>query len=415
MTRNTEVSEEPPPQLEASLKTRAFTWCRRVLFLLALTTLVGSLIVRFWPIERDILVPFYDLNERCGLVNLDGRIAVEAEWDWLEGVDEGTGVSRVMQDNRFGLLNSMGEIIHEPRWPAMTPFGPEGLARVTASKVEQVDNPWAPGKNASVRGKEVFGYCGWINRKGEIVIPAIWDVTPRVPREWNFNQFGLVRVEKNEKVGWVNCSGDVVVEPVWDKCHEFDSQGMAAVLREERFGSEFDQWGWIDTQGRMVIKPWWTRFRTVEVLYYPSRIGKGIEYFDEYGLAIVSVGNPRNDRWGAIDRTGKVVISTKSDVPFKFDANGMAVVKREGQLRWIDRQGDVLLGPIAVDEWDDGSKKYYWNEKPERGFSSQGLAPVYIDNLVEMMRLAAESDAAAGQAYNAMDDDRVTWKEYAPC
>ena len=41
------------------------------------------------------------------------------------------------------------------------------------------------------------------------------------------------------------------------------------------------------------------------------------------------------------------------------------------------------------------------------------MAPVYIDNLVQMMRLAAESDSAPGQAYNAMDDGRVTWKEYA--
>ena len=40
------------------------------------------------------------------------------------------------------------------------------------------------------------------------------------------------------------------------------------------------------------------------------------------------------------------------------------------------------------------------------------MAPVYIGNLVEMMRLAAESDQAPGQAFNAMDDGRVTWKEY---
>ena len=41
------------------------------------------------------------------------------------------------------------------------------------------------------------------------------------------------------------------------------------------------------------------------------------------------------------------------------------------------------------------------------------MAPVYIDNLVDMIRLAAESDRAPGQAYNGMDEGRVTWKEYA--
>ena len=41
------------------------------------------------------------------------------------------------------------------------------------------------------------------------------------------------------------------------------------------------------------------------------------------------------------------------------------------------------------------------------------MAPVYIDNLIQLIRRAAESDNAPGQAFNGMDDGRVTWKEYA--
>ena len=41
------------------------------------------------------------------------------------------------------------------------------------------------------------------------------------------------------------------------------------------------------------------------------------------------------------------------------------------------------------------------------------MAPVYIDNLIQLIRLAAESDNAPGQAFNGMDDGRVTWREYA--
>jgi nucleoside-diphosphate-sugar epimerase len=40
------------------------------------------------------------------------------------------------------------------------------------------------------------------------------------------------------------------------------------------------------------------------------------------------------------------------------------------------------------------------------------MAPVYIDNLVQMIKLAAENDKATGQVYNAADDGRTTWKEY---
>ena len=40
------------------------------------------------------------------------------------------------------------------------------------------------------------------------------------------------------------------------------------------------------------------------------------------------------------------------------------------------------------------------------------MAPVYIDNLVQMIKLVAKSDRTPGQVYNAADDGRTTWKEY---
>jgi len=40
------------------------------------------------------------------------------------------------------------------------------------------------------------------------------------------------------------------------------------------------------------------------------------------------------------------------------------------------------------------------------------MGPVYIDNLVQALRLAAESDRAPGQVYNVVDDGTVTWKKY---
>ncbi len=41
------------------------------------------------------------------------------------------------------------------------------------------------------------------------------------------------------------------------------------------------------------------------------------------------------------------------------------------------------------------------------------MAPVYIDNLTQMIELAGNLAKAAGEAYNAVDDGRVTWRQYA--
>lgn len=40
------------------------------------------------------------------------------------------------------------------------------------------------------------------------------------------------------------------------------------------------------------------------------------------------------------------------------------------------------------------------------------LAPIYVGNLVELLRLAGECDRAAGQAFNAVDDGQVSWRQF---
>lgn len=40
------------------------------------------------------------------------------------------------------------------------------------------------------------------------------------------------------------------------------------------------------------------------------------------------------------------------------------------------------------------------------------MAPAYIDNVVQLIRLAGENPAAPGEAFNAVDDDHTTWRQY---
>ncbi len=40
------------------------------------------------------------------------------------------------------------------------------------------------------------------------------------------------------------------------------------------------------------------------------------------------------------------------------------------------------------------------------------MSPVYIDNLLQMIRLAGENTNASGNAFNAVDDGMVTWREF---
>ena len=72
----------------ARQRRKRFGRLRCTIFFLSLTAAIGALAARYWPIDRNILIPVYDLEQRAGYINLDGRIAIEPQWDWVDFFNE---------------------------------------------------------------------------------------------------------------------------------------------------------------------------------------------------------------------------------------------------------------------------------------------------------------------------------------
>jgi nucleoside-diphosphate-sugar epimerase len=158
----------------------------------------------------------------------------------------------------------------------------------------------------------------------------------------------------------------------------------------------------------------WEVFRKVNVAGVQNVMETALQHGIRRVVHISSVsvygfpgGTDIDENSPRVPRADNPYITTKAEgetlaLSYQSDRLAVTAIRPAGVYGPNDRTTTVQLAPALL------SRQF--------GYVDGGryiMAPIYIDNLVEMMRLAAQSDNAPGQAYNAMDDGRVTWKEYA--
>ena len=188
---------------------------------------------------------------------------------------------------------------------------------------------------------------GLVDPQGNILLPPIYDFIG-----W-FTE-GLAVIKKDGKAGYINAKGDFVLPMIYDDVGVF-SEGLAAAKLD-------DKWGYIDRNGEWVIDP---QFYKVDPFYegyaiirdnkydlpysFIDRSGQSVfnKAFDfatgfECGLATVEIDN----KWGAIDASGNVVI------PMIYTSLGnygdeflAATIKTTDGFKdgMLDRQGNVRI------------------------------------------------------------------------
>lgn len=274
--------------------------------------------------------------------------------DWEHGFQEGLGEVEV--NGKWGFINSYGQIVIKPRFNQVYRGFTEGIAMVRSGEIIGTPKAGSFGRLAGKclyidkQGRTIWEYpgpgepfseglaavCvgakwgmisetffgkeakwGFINTKGEMVIPAKYDYVD------SFSE-GLAAFEDpNLKDGYINYAGEVVIEPRYILAFEF-SEGLAAVANR-------DGWGFIGKNGKVVIP----------LKYESARSFSG-------GLAAVSIKDKNKEKWGVIDKQDNLIIPFQYDYIRKF-SEGLAAVKKNGKWGYIDRSGEAVI-PFKFDD-----------------------------------------------------------------
>ncbi|MEO7098594.1 MAG: WG repeat-containing protein [Luteolibacter sp.] len=268
------------------------------------------------------------------------------------------------------------------------PFS-EGLAPIYDSRYWK-DTP----ENA---GYEIFGKYGFIDKKGRLVIPFLYEkagefndglapVAARRSKDQNELSYGYVNprgeeviplhfqdarpfsegfaaVKQAGKWRFIDINGNFTIKENFDDAQSF-SEGLAAVKLEET------DWGFIDTKGKLVI-PFahssWFKFSDglsaagtlgtpgalinrkgeVSVTFRSGAIPTGA--FSE-GLITLSGGIDKKSGQtlrGFGDKEGNIVIPLKYEGAYDFH-EGLAAVRKDGKYGFIDKNGDLRIPHIFI-------------------------------------------------------------------
>jgi hypothetical protein len=293
--------------------------------------------------RHEVMVIDYNLKEV-------GRLTCQNWGDFSEGL------MFFERDDKYGYINSRAQVAIPPSFDNAGDFV-NGLAWASV----QLDVTWRPGV--------VDQPEGFINRKGEWVVPA------QYARLWPFekgerltafmlanNKWGLLDREgrimvdaRFDSLGWpsggmlsagvrmvdhldhgiINDRGEWLVEPRWDDCDGGFSEDLMSAAID-------GNWGLVDREGEWVIKPQYTNARR----------------FSE-GLCGVYVGGQRDcdyalfgGKYGFIDKLGEMVIEPRWDIVSEFEGGVCEVQFFEGdpdrgvtRRGWIDRDGHYIWEP----------------------------------------------------------------------
>lgn len=269
-------------------------------------------------------------GEYFGYIDLTGNYVINPQF--IEAGAFRDGLALVYNKQRsYGYIGTDGNYVIQPNYSDATIFN-EGIAWVRESRgypmaVDKKGNILFAAKEAhsvsiysdglaafEKKEKDHTSRFGYLNRKGEVVIPAQFF-------EASFFCNGLAAVaNKDGKYGYINKKGELVIAYQFDKAAPFIDNKCAVVSIDEYYGA-------IDRKGNFIIAPQFTDM-------YPSQ--------DLYVISLQEYGDD-----GFCDKKGKVVVNPQFDhVGVFYDLElAPAQMSSNSKMGYVNKNGTFVINP----------------------------------------------------------------------
>ena len=242
------------------------------------------------------------VGKKWGFADWTGEMVIPAQFEETL-IEFSEGLAAVEQDGEWGYIDSTGRFVIQPQFREANYFR-EGLADVETEDFQELlidrTGKALPRNYDQLKGginegripAELHGKVGYLNEKGEMIIP------PRYQSGWPFHE-GLAAVEDNDQWGYIDREGKLVIPFQFAGAEEF-SLGLAAVFLKD------GRTGFIDRSGEIAF---YLNFQTAMSFSSP-----GLSMFWTAGQKIGYVNRSGKVVWGPFKHVGSRMRRSKQDI-----------------------------------------------------------------------------------------------------
>ena len=287
------------------------------------------------------------VKDLWGYIDGRGTLVIAPQFEDAEPFSGDLAAVRVK--GKWGFIDQTGALVIPAEYGRARKFS-EGFAAVGTNLWRFIDRTGKAITTARFQSAGDFaGGLAWARSEDDWDGFVQSDGTHLVFRQYDWTyplDDGLALVKVKDKCGFIDREGRLQIPADLDcKPLEFTgigggggvaqmrllkaltgfSDGMAAIAVD-------DKWGYIDKTGKIVIAPQFTS----------TKVTPAVQPFSE-GLAAVSV----EGKWGYVDKTGKLVVKPVyegDEAPGRF-SEGRAAVPVSGKWGYIDASGKTAVPP----------------------------------------------------------------------